>query len=139
MSREAALWQWLRAGLPAGAHACRVENRVCPGYPDVEACHLGRAAWIELKSVDRAVCPQTVILPHKKYRRNQAAWLQRRWTAGGRAYLLVQVSGRGPTYRYLVPGFNAEACLQANEAELRRLGHYDLAALTVWRWAFGED
>lgn len=70
----------------AGLDPHSVENIVHPGTPDIDYAH----GWIELKHA--ATWPTrggVLSIPH--FTPQQRVWLQRRWHAGGHAYLLLQV------------------------------------------------
>jgi hypothetical protein len=70
--------------LAAGLDPVRVENGLGRGTPDVNIV----TGWVELKY--RAAWPKRAWTPvvFPKYESHQAAWLTRRWAAGGGAWLL---------------------------------------------------
>ena len=94
----------------AGMHAFAVENECLPGTPDVNYAE----GWIELKALKdwpiRAATP--VRIPH--YTAQQRRFLERRWNAGGNAYLLIQI---GRVY-LLYDGVGASCVGSMNRAEM---------------------
>lgn len=68
-----------------GLDAVSVENSAYPGTPDIN--YVG--GWVELKWVQKRPKRAPVRTPH--FTPQQRVWLRRRWHAGGRAYLLLQV------------------------------------------------
>lgn len=109
MARESALWQRCRTGVKAlmfQGHKCdvqRVENAATSGHPDVEGCIDGAQLWIELKSCDRPVRPDTPIRPKK--RASQEIWHATRTRAGCRFHwILIQVGEDRDGRLYLIPG-----------------------------------
>lgn len=94
---ESGLWNTIRKNLKGtpGLHMERIENVVGVGTPDVNICHEGKEAWVELKLIrsfpKRSTTP--VRIPH--FKEEQLYWIQERAKAGGRAWLFVQVQGEG--------------------------------------------
>lgn len=101
-TEEKNLWKWLKGVeqqvKPGALHMERVENTASRGTPDVEGCFQGACFQIELKSVVRAKTIRTGLT------KSQAMFLNARWDAGGRAFLLIEVGG---DTRYLIPGSQA--------------------------------
>lgn len=75
---ERTIYDRLKAHNPL-AHWQRIENAVGVGAPDVNVCHKGKEAWLELK-VDRG---SVLIRPA------QHAWSVRRVMQGGIVWLLA--------------------------------------------------
>jgi penicillin-binding protein-related factor A (putative recombinase) len=111
MGLEQNLWKWLKKEVqPLVAqkdlHICRVENPVGPGYPDVEGCYKGIGFHLELKAVERPKKNETLItLRHMRQR--QIIWLEKRWRAGGSAWVLLRIGQREGARIYLLPGNTA--------------------------------
>jgi len=109
-TRESRLWQWLgktaRVHFREALHMNRVENSVSRGMPDVEGCLKvdgeGRQFWIELKCEARPSDPKTKIKP--RFEPQQVPWLHKRWRAGGRCFILLQVGSGHSAGRYLIQG-----------------------------------
>lgn len=66
-------------------HGVSIESGVGIGVPDVNCVY----GWIELKSVDLPVKPDTPVRV-KHFTREQKIWLQLREAAGGLALLLLK-------------------------------------------------
>lgn len=90
MKPESKMWQKLRPYLLAAKlDPVRVENPIHPGTPDVNCI----AAWVELKTLATwPVRPGSLVTPCK-FTPQQKVFLYRRWRAGGRCYLLLEVAG----------------------------------------------
>lgn len=89
---EAVLWsERLRPVLDAlGLDPVRVENVLGTGTPDVNYTD----GWIELKDCPEGFPkrPGTVFtIPKLVERKEQVAWLMRRWEAGGACWLMIRV------------------------------------------------
>lgn len=66
-------------------HAIPVENPIKPGTPDINFV----GGWMELKWLRKWPPEGNIVrLPH--FTIQQRRWLKRRWTAGGRAWVLLQ-------------------------------------------------
>lgn len=74
--------RWLRS---LDAHS--VENRVGAGTPDVNYVE----GWIELKWRQRWPARADTVVEVAHFNQEQRIWLERRWKAGGAAWLLLQV------------------------------------------------
>jgi len=70
----------------------RVENPIHPGTPDV---NLANGIWIELKALAKYPVKPSYLLRLPWYTPQQRVWLYRRWRAGGRTYLLLEVVAAG--------------------------------------------
>lgn len=68
----------------------RVENTAITGWPDVNYCIGGIEGHAELKAWERIRLSGRFTIP--KLRPEQAAWLYRRSSIGGRAYLLCRIN-----------------------------------------------
>lgn len=68
-------------------HAVSVENPCHPGTPDINCS----VCWIELKALDAWPAREDtpVRIPH--FTAQQRIWLQKRYNAGGQAFLLLSV------------------------------------------------
>lgn len=117
------MWEALRPRLVSlGLDPCRVENAVGVGVPDTNYL----SGWMELKDVpawpkreDRPLMIPSLV---EKSGRDQVAWMFRRWSAGGPAWLMLRV-GRE---LLLFSAFDAPTVrVGRTKAELRRLA--------VWR------
>lgn len=93
---ESSLWQTLNRNLAGFGWVFRIENSVMRGVPDVHyaiTSPTGASAtgWIELKVVNKfPTRGGPVRIRH--FTDAQRAWLQRYGTAGGNAFLLLQVA-----------------------------------------------
>lgn len=89
---EQALWRTVCRKLGGYGHIVRVENKVEAGTPDVSYCFTGFGeGWIELKHAASWPRRSNVPLRLPHFTSEQRAWLLQRWTAGGNAWLLLQV------------------------------------------------
>ena len=91
---ERNFYQQIARNLPKVAggpfHLLRVENVALVGTPDVNYCIRGHEGWAELKAWQRVRFSGRFTVP--KFRPEQAAWLAKRASVGGRAYLLVKIN-----------------------------------------------
>jgi len=88
MTPEQLAWESLRPVLLGlGLDARRVENVVGPAHPDVDYSH----GNIELKALTDWPARPTTKVKIECFTGEQAAWLMRRWRAGGNAWLMVRV------------------------------------------------
>lgn len=80
--KEIKFWRWLKNKLSKEpVDLQRIENTTGGGVPDVNACHHGREAWIELKVHVKGM----VVL-----RKEQYAWIVRRGhTHGGNVMVMA--------------------------------------------------
>ena len=116
MSREVPLWEALRPRFQSmGLDPHRVENALGVGTPDVNYVY----GWVELKHLDRwPVRGGVVRIPSLEKRKEQVAWLLRRWVSGGMAFLLLRVGSElllfdGWTSRDVRRGMTREALGEA--------------------------
>ena len=77
---EAKLWQDVKKALK-DAHLVRIENKACPGVPDVNGCYDGVEFWIELKVI------KGNSLRLSKF---QKAWIYERTKFGGKVFVLAR-------------------------------------------------
>ena len=77
---EAKLWQDVKKALK-DAHLVRIENKACPGVPDVNGCYNGVEFWIELKVI------KGNSLRLSKF---QKAWIYERTKFGGKVFVLAR-------------------------------------------------
>lgn len=75
INSEAEFSAWILKNLNKMGHACRIENSIGSGFPDINVCQEGQETWLELK----LGCFDAVLL-----RKEQFAWGMRRTAAGGR-------------------------------------------------------
>lgn len=120
-SLESSLWSWLeRAGKKFSRLECqmtRIENSATSGTPDVEGIFKRVQFWIELKVSVRPKQGGAVDVKH--LRSKQAQWLHNRWLAGGNAWILLRVDGRGGSAHYLLPGkYSRQLLAGMTEAEI---------------------
>lgn len=80
MTPEQRFKRWFVHNSPPSWHVQCIESSTGNGIPDVNLCAHGLEIWLELKAGT----------PQPKLRPEQLAWLTRRNTAGGRAYVLHQ-------------------------------------------------
>lgn len=96
--KESGFWRKLRPLMKEAAPGIvveRIESWSTPGFPDVSGCWKGRDFWLELK-VERN--------GRVEMRPAQVRWLERRWKAGSRCFVLVLWKGER---LILVPGRKA--------------------------------
>lgn len=85
---ESLMWKKLRPHLLAAKlDPVRVENPIHPGTPDVNCL----SCWVELKAIASWPARATSCVSLRWYTPGQRVWLYRRWRAGGRSYLLLEV------------------------------------------------
>lgn len=109
-NRETALWGWLKDHLkelrPLKHHVVRIENAVAKGTPDVHGTIDGRSFWCELKVAYEMAGDNLRV----KIEQTQVNFAIRQRRAGGRAWVLVRVTGK--TWRdnrhYLIDGRDAQ-------------------------------
>lgn len=90
---ERNFFEQLKRNLPKCGHRLdlqRVENTASNGTPDVNYCIGGDEGWTELKAWERVRLSGRLTIP--KLREEQAAWLARRASIGGRSYLLCRIN-----------------------------------------------
>lgn len=148
--RESSLWGWLRDGTSdcEWLHMHRVENSAEEGCPDVEGCgrpdalgvNPGRTFWCELKSLDRPKRPSTPVMRMPRHiSPGQVNWLERRWSVGGSAWLLVGVGEGRARARYLIQGCLARRAVDATEVGLDAIGRRMASAIeTVHHMMYGR-
>ena len=81
--KESGFWRKLRPLMREAAPGIvveRIESWSTPGFPDVSGCWDGRDFWLELKIVQNL---------RVKMRPGQVRWLERRWKAGSRCFILA--------------------------------------------------
>jgi hypothetical protein len=90
---ESSMWKKLRPHLLAAKlDPVRVENPIHPGTPDV---NLVNGSWIELKAMARWPVRDSHLFAIRHFTPQQRVWLYKRWRAGGRTYLLLEVVSMG--------------------------------------------
>ena len=82
---ETQLWGALKSALPT-FHWQRIETITGSGVPDVNGCHNGVEVWLELKIIRGIGKPY--FQSSQGLTPVQCAWLENRWRAGGRAFVL---------------------------------------------------
>lgn len=86
---EAGMWKHLRPHFKQwGLDPIRVENAVDRGTPDVSIV----TGWVELKYLRAWPVREDTPVRLPKLEAHQAAWMARRWAAGGPCWLLVRVA-----------------------------------------------
>lgn len=106
--KESSLWKWMDRWRPGDRlHLTRVEDVAGVGRPDVEGCLDGDCFVIELKVADRPRRPTTPIRTQCPITIEQQEWLKARRSAGGNAFLLIQVGDHADARRYLLDGRQA--------------------------------
>lgn len=93
--KESGLWTTLAVNMRKHPRAdvTRVENVVSKGMPDVNICHRGVEAWVELKHEHNFPARMTTVVRFPTYTNEQRLWQRLRMAAGGRVFMLVQVDG----------------------------------------------
>jgi hypothetical protein len=107
---EKTLWKYLRDGMKGRWDACRHEDRLTAGVPDVSYGLQGINGWIELKELKRSTKGQ-LRLPRLTI--EQRRWLTYRGRKGGNCWILVRV-GRD----YIL--INGEDAFQIEELSLNQ-------------------
>lgn len=90
---ERNFFEQLRRNLPKYGYKLdlqRIENTASNGTPDVNYCIGGVEGWAELKAWERIRLTGRFTVP--KLREEQGAWLTKRASVGGRAYLLCRIN-----------------------------------------------
>lgn len=77
--RESTLWTLIRTRIPG--HLVRIENLAGIGQPDVNGCHDGSEAWVELKLVKGN---------YIYFRTSQLAFFKKRCKENGRVFVLAR-------------------------------------------------
>lgn len=122
---ESNLWKWLKRGCRGQFQLSdlfmeRVENSANAGTPDVDLCHTGLTAKIELKTAARPARECTCVAV--KFRPAQIPWHKRYSRAEGSSFILIQVGSGSAAKRYLIRGEKAAAVqLGVPEFTLNRL------------------
>ena len=129
--RRLAQWRHLAAARIEGLHLQRIESSTGSGIPDIEGCWNGASFWLELKAVDR--------LPVKAHSRltttispAQINWLARRWSVGGRVFVLLRTGQSRRMRYYLIPGSNVSALTSLSRATLRQ---YACRSYSGWTYS----
>jgi len=137
--KESSLWKWLKQAqkkYKKKLHMERIENGVGAGKPDVDLCFDGFVCPIELKSCDMPKKDTTKV--KVGLRKTQAAWFEKRISAGGKAFVLVQISSDKGTYRLLIDGVHIKKLQQGlifkDLLEISEMVNYpeDVIALIQW-------
>lgn len=80
--KESYFWQQVKAGLDdQNTHLSRIENTAGTGISDINVCHRGQEAWIELKVFHGR---------RLHFRNSQKSWILRRSGVGGRILVLAR-------------------------------------------------
>lgn len=109
MATESTLWDWLKKArdhFGAELHIRRVENLCETGGPDVEFCHRGSYADVELKVCERPRSDDTRLRYHE-VTEQQVDWHSKRQAAGGATGFLIQIGHGHDAERFLVHGSRA--------------------------------
>jgi hypothetical protein len=90
---ENILWEDLRQAMGAMWDACRHEDEVTEGVPDVSWA-IGRTlqGWIELKVLRQV--PATEVFRIPLLRPAQRVWMRRRWERGALCQVWVRIAGK---------------------------------------------
>lgn len=137
--KESSLWKWLKPAQKKFRRRLqmeRIENSVGSGRPDVEICIKGTITPIELKSCDMPKKDSTKI--KVGIRKTQEGWFLRRIDAGGRAFVLTQISSDKGAYRLLTNGVHIKKLRQGlTFAELLKISELvntpeDVIYLTIF-------
>lgn len=102
----------------------RIENLMVLGMPDINFCSNGRECWIEQKSPREPKRKSTKLFAsNHKVSVDQANWMKRQTTAGGRAFFLIVTDLRW----LLLPGSLADEIndMTVNQAVAAALWHYE--------------
>lgn len=114
---EQRLYDWLRRKIGHRAFLERIENRVKRDTPDLYACWVGTAGWIELKVLDEFPKREKTPVRLQHWTSGQRYWAMRHATNGGRTWLLLQV---GPEVFLVNAALAARHCDQWTQADWRR-------------------
>jgi hypothetical protein len=124
MSTESSLWLRLRDAVGSTGHWERREFNPIDGVPDVSFCVEGVEGHMELKQIDTVPAREDTAVfggrTNKGMRESQVAWFHRRMKAGGRAFILAQVSDR----LILMHGSHAKQFNGYTLNDFRRLARY---------------
>jgi hypothetical protein len=100
MGKESTLWNYLKQGMGARWNACRHEDMITPGVPDVSYALDGVHGWIELKVLD-AWPTNNGVVKIDSFTSWQRRWLQERGRIAAYCWLLLKVNR--PKVFLLVP------------------------------------
>lgn len=92
MSRETNLWRYLKRNMQNRWAACRHEDSVTLGVPDVSYAMHGTHGWIELKVIDTWPVKEITVVKLDHFTPWQRRWLRDRGERGGFCWLLLKVS-----------------------------------------------
>ncbi|MCK9597672.1 MAG: hypothetical protein M0R06_01450 [Sphaerochaeta sp.] len=87
---EKSLWRYLQVNMKGRWDACRHEDGVTVGVPDVSYGINGRNGWIELK-VMNDYPKRTKFLDIKNLTGDQRHWINNRYRRGGSCWILLKV------------------------------------------------
>jgi len=97
---EKKFYQWFRTQMNEHqVHIQRIENTVGSGIPDVNLCHKGNEAWVELKILTNG---RTLL------RGVQYAWGIKRSQAGGKVWVLCLDTRTEAIFMYRFPKVRVE-------------------------------
>lgn len=91
MKPEKKLWERIRRGMGKRWDACRHEDGLARGVPDVSWGMDGVNGWLELKSVPKWPGQKAAALEVPHFTPDQRVWLSCRGRAGGNCHLLLEV------------------------------------------------
>ena len=89
---EGSLWEYLREGMRGRWDACRHEDAVTPGVPDVSYGVNGIQGWIELKALKDWPKKEDTAVPLNHLTKFQKLWLKRRGESGAACWILLRVN-----------------------------------------------
>ncbi len=122
---EKNLWAWLCVAAMhvterTKLHWQRIENAIKSGVLDVEGVYDGAAFWLELKSIAGGKTLTEKL--NTGLTTAQAMFMRARILAGGKAWLLIEISRDSTHERYLVYGSHAvELSKPITEARIKKL------------------
>lgn len=125
MPTESSLWKWLREQDDPRIDQERVENAANKSTPDVEGQFCRAHFHLELKVLHDQGIKNKEETGRIKFEVGQRDWGQRRWAAGGNAFVLAQGFRED---LYLIPG--------AFLLSLPRVGVVKTASLLSLSWWF---
>lgn len=95
---ESALSKLIMRHLLSAGDALRIENMAGVGTPDINYCIAGCEGWIENKWIAAWPVRETNIVRLDHFTAAQRVWHARRARAGGKSFVLLQVSRPTNTY-----------------------------------------
>lgn len=89
--KESRLWKLLSGGMADDWVACRHEDKVTVGIPDVSYAIAGQQGWIELKLHKTWPKQEHTIVRFDNFTTWQRRWIESRGEVGGNCWVFVRI------------------------------------------------